>query len=71
MLPAEQVIGDAARDNGHPAAVVRSAGALVRTLSVIGVSLVATVTSYMAPLTKMVCEYIEAEGIHVLDAIAL
>ena len=67
----EQVIADAARDNGHPAAVVSSAGALVRALAAIGVSRVSMVTPYMAPLTQMVREYIEAEGIHVLDAIAL
>jgi maleate isomerase len=67
----EQVIADAARDNGHPAAVVSSAGALVRTLAALGVSRVAMVTPYMAPLTQMVREYIEAEGVHVLDAVAL
>jgi maleate isomerase len=67
----EQVIGEAARDNGHPAEVVSSAGALVRTLQAIGAHRVAIVTPYMAPLTKMVREYIEGEGIEVLDAVAL
>jgi maleate isomerase len=67
----EQAIADAARDNGHPAAVVSSAGALVRTLAAIGASRVSMITPYMAPLTHMVREYIEAEGIHVLDAVAL
>jgi maleate isomerase len=67
----EQVIADAARDNGHPAAVVSSAGALVRTLTALGVSRVSMVTPYMAPLTQVVREYIEAEGIHVLEAVAL
>jgi maleate isomerase len=67
----EQVIADAARDNGHPAVVVSSAGALVRTLTAIGASRVSMVTPYMAPLTQVVREYIEAEGIHVLDAVAL
>jgi maleate isomerase len=67
----EQVIGDAARENGHPAAVVSSAGALVRTLQAIGAHRVAIVTPYMAPLTQMVREYIEAEGVQVLDAVAL
>jgi maleate isomerase len=51
--------------------VVSSAGALVRTLAALGVSRVAMVTPYMAPLTQMVREYIEAEGVHVLDAVAL
>lgn len=67
----EQRIADAARANGHPTQVVSSAGALVRTLQSIGVSKTAIVTPYMAPLTQMVREYIEAEGIQVLDAVAL
>ncbi|MCU1625831.1 MAG: maleate cis-trans isomerase [Pseudonocardia sp.] len=67
----EQVIADAARENGHPAGVVSSAGALVRTLRTNGYSRVAIVTPYMAPLTRMVREYIEGEGIEVLDAVAL
>src|SRR5690606_2753956 len=44
---------------------------LVRTLRAIGAARVAMVTPYMAPLTRMVGEYIEAEGIEVLDAVAL
>ena len=67
----EQVIGDAARANGHPAGVVSSAGALVRTLSAVGFSRVAMVTPYMAPLTQLVREYVEGEGIAVTDAVAL
>ncbi|MCW2691932.1 MAG: maleate cis-trans isomerase [Mycobacterium sp.] len=67
----EEVIGQAARDNGHPAEVVSSAGALVRTLQAIGARRVAMVTPYMAPLTKLVRDYIEAEGIQVVDAVAL
>jgi maleate isomerase len=67
----EQVIADAARENGHPAEVVSSAGALVRSLRAIGASRIAMVTPYMAPLTQMVREYIEGEGIQVLDAVAL
>lgn len=67
----EQVIADAARQNGHPAEVVSSAGALVRTLRAFGWSRVAIVTPYMAPLTRMVKKYLEGEGIEVLDAVAL
>jgi maleate isomerase len=67
----EQVIADAARANGHPAEVVSSAGALVRTLQAIGAHRVAIVTPYMAPLTQMVRDYIEAEGVEVVDAVAL
>ncbi|MBB3086715.1 maleate cis-trans isomerase family protein [Geodermatophilus sabuli] len=67
----EQVIGEAARANGHPAAVVSSAGALVRSLTAIGVHRVAMVTPYMAPLTQLVREYVEGEGVEVVDAVAL
>jgi maleate isomerase len=67
----EAVIAEAARTNGHPADVVSSAGALVRTLQAIGAHRVAIVTPYMAPLTKLVREYIEGEGIEVVDSVAL
>jgi maleate isomerase len=67
----EQVIAEATRANGHPTEVVSSAGALVRTLQALRAHRVAIVTPYMAPLTRMVSEYIEAEGIEVLDAVAL
>src|SRR3954467_1918356 len=64
----EAAIAAAAEGNGHPAAVVSSAGALVRTLQQVGAERVAMVTPYMKPLTKMVSEYIEGAGISVLDA---
>lgn len=67
----ERVIAEAAADNGHPTDVVSSAGALVRTLRAMGARRVAIVTPYMAPLTAMVREYIEGEGIEVLDAVSL
>lgn len=67
----ELTIAQAAEDNGHPAAVTSSAGALVRTLQEMGVEKVAMVTPYMKPLTQMVREYIEGAGITVLDAVSL
>lgn len=67
----EAVIARAAQSNGHPAAVVSSAGALVRTLQEMGARKVALVTPYMKPLTQMVREYIEGAGIKVLDAVSL
>jgi maleate isomerase len=70
-VKSEQVIAEAADGNGHPAAVVSSAGALVRTLEVIGAGKVAMITPYMRPLTAMVRGYIEAEGVEVLDAVSL
>lgn len=70
-VESEAKIGEAARENGHPAEVVSSAGALVRTLKVIGAKKVAMLTPYMPPLTQLVKEYIEGDGIEVSEAIAL
>jgi maleate isomerase len=70
-VESEDVIAKAAAANGHPAAVVSSAGALVRTIAALGVSKVAIVTPYMRPLTDLVSRYIEGQGIEVLDAVAL
>ncbi|MCP2251566.1 maleate isomerase [Prauserella aidingensis] len=70
-VESEKVIGGAAADNGHPAEVVSSAGALVRTLRAIGARQVAIVTPYLAPLTETVRSYIDGEGVRVLDAVSL
>ena len=59
------------QDNGHPAPVVTSAGALTEGLKVLGAKRVAIITPYMKPLTQMVVDYIEAEGIQVVDSVAL
>jgi maleate isomerase len=56
---------------GHPAPVVTSAGALVDSLKTLGARRIAMVAPYMKPLTQMVAEYIEHEGIEVADRIAL
>jgi maleate isomerase len=57
--------------NGGSAPVVTSAGALVDGLQRIGAKKIAILTPYMKPLTSMVVDYIEHEGIEVLDAISL
>lgn len=57
--------------NDAPAPVVTSAGALVQGLQALGAKRIALIAPYMKPLTGMVCDYIEAEGIEVLDAISL
>lgn len=67
----EDTIRQAAADNGHPAEVVSSAGALIAALHFLGAKRIAMLTPYMKPLTKMVADYIEAEGITVLDSVAL
>jgi maleate isomerase len=58
-------------DNGNPAPVVSSAGALVDGLKAMGAKKVSILTPYMKPLTKLVADYIENEGIEVHDAVSL
>ena len=58
-------------DNGAPAPVVTSAGALVQGLKALGAKKIAIIAPYMKPLTQLVADYIEAEEIEVLDSIAL
>ena len=58
-------------ENGGPAPVVTSAGALIEGLAAIGARKVAVITPYMKPLTQLVVDYIEAEGFEVQDRVAL
>ncbi|WP_296463127.1 Asp/Glu racemase [Pigmentiphaga sp.] len=58
-------------ENGAPAPVVTSAGALVEGLHALGAKRVSVVCPYMKPLTRLVVEYIESEGIEVKDYVAL
>ncbi len=58
-------------DNGNPAPVVSSAGALIDGLGALGAKRVAVVAPYMKPLTQMVVDYIEHEGIAVKSWLAL
>ncbi len=57
--------------NGHPAPVVTSAGALVDGIKAIGARKVSIIASYVKTLTKLVIEYIEHEGIEVVDSLSL
>lgn len=59
------------RQNGTDIAVITSAGALVDSLHHMGAKRVALVAPYMRPLTRLVVDYIEAEGITVSDHVAL
>src|SRR5438876_1852273 len=56
---------------GYPTPVVTSAGALVAGLRALGAKRVSIVAPYLKPLTSLVVDYIEAEGIHVADSISL
>lgn len=58
-------------ENGHPAPVVTSAGALIDGLNALGAKCIAVVAPYMKPLTQLVVSYIEDEGIAVQDWLAL
>jgi maleate isomerase len=58
-------------ENGHPAPVVTSAGALVDGLAALGAKRVAIVAPYMKPLAELVVGYVEEEGIAVQDWLAL
>ncbi len=59
------------QENGHSAPVVTSAGALIEGLNAMGAKRVSVVAPYMKPLTQMVVDYIEHEGISVHDWHAL
>lgn len=67
----EQRLHQRTVDNGGPAPVVTSAGALVDGLHAIGAKKVSILTPYMKPLTRLVIDYIEHEGIEVVDSISL
>ncbi|MFJ9805475.1 maleate cis-trans isomerase family protein [Streptomyces wuyuanensis] len=58
-------------DVGSPVDVVSSAGALIAGLHRLGARKVSIVTPYLKPLTALVVDYIEGEGIEVQDAISL
>jgi maleate isomerase len=59
------------RGNDAPASVVTSAGALVDALHAMKMKRITLVCPYMKPLTQVVVQYIEQEGIEVKDYIAL
>jgi maleate isomerase len=59
-----------ARDNGSEARVMTSAGALIEGLHALGARKISLLAPYMAPLTRLVVEYIEGEGVEVVDAVS-
>ena len=67
----QQRLSEEAALAGCDAEVVTSAGALIEGLHAIGARKVSIVTPYMRPLTNLVVDYIESEGIAVIDSIAL
>lgn len=67
----QERLGKVTAQNGAPAPVVTSAGALVDSLLVMGARKIVVLTPYMKPLTQMVVDYIAHEGFEVLDSLAL
>jgi maleate isomerase len=56
---------------GQRPVVLSSAGALVQALADLGATRIALVTPYPRPLARQVVEYVESEGVEVLDWAAL
>jgi maleate isomerase len=68
---AEARLAEVASDNGAPAPVISSAGALVRALGALNARRIAIVTPYLDALTELVIEYLAGYEIEVVDAISL
>jgi len=68
---AEDQIRRVLQQEGAPAPVVSSAGALLTALEDLGARRVAIITPYLRPLTELVAGYIAAHGIDVQDALSL
>jgi maleate isomerase len=67
----EARLREVTRREGADIPVVTSAGALVEGLRAMGVKKISAIAPYPKPLTKLVTDYIEAEGIQVVDVISL
>ena len=67
----EQRLFKATKENGVPTPSVNSAGALIDGMHSLGMKKVSIICPYMKPLTKLVVDYIENQGIEVQDFLAL
>src|SRR5262245_14954875 len=67
----EERLHEITRQAGHPTPVVTSAGALVAGLKALGAKKISLVAPYLKPLTCLVVDYIQAEGVEVVDSISL
>lgn len=71
-LESEAKLAACAADSaGLKVPVVSSAGALVEALHHLGAKKISVITPYMPSLTKVVCDYVETEGIEVHDSLSL
>jgi maleate isomerase len=64
----ERELTEVARSNQCMAPVMTSAGALIEGLHTMGARRIVLLAPYMKPLTKLVVDYIENEGIEVIDS---
>ena len=67
----EKRLFEVTKDNGMPTPSINSAGALVDGMHSLGLKKVSIICPYMKPLTKLVVEYIEDQGVEVQDFLAL
>jgi maleate isomerase len=67
----EQKLHQRTVENGAPAPVVTSAGALIAGLNALGAKRIAVMKPYLKPLTKLVVEYLENEGFSVASHVSL
>ena len=70
-VEAEGRLSKVAADNGAPAPIVSSAGALVNAIQALGARRVAVITPYPNPIAAQVIDYLSESGIDVVDYIAL
>jgi maleate isomerase len=66
----ERELTAVARENHCSAPVMTSAGALVEGLKIMGAKKISLLAPYMRPLCDRVVEYVENEGIEVIDSLA-
>jgi maleate isomerase len=64
----ERELTEVARSNHCAAPVMTSAGALIEGLRTMRARRIVLLAPYMKPLTKLVVDYIESEGIEVIDS---
>ena len=67
----EKRLFEVTKDNGMPTPSINSAGALVDGMHSLGLKKVSIICPYMKPLTRLVVEYIEDQGVEVQDFLAL
>lgn len=67
----ESSLRDVCAGEGSDTPIISSAGALISALKAIGAQRISFIAPYMKNLTRLVADYIEAEGIEVVDTVSL